>query len=1075
MIVRSLLFFNIFALYSLTSYGQTDSLSGIPLLKFLINEGEIESARQALNEQLESLFEVNNTDSLVKYVFLAGSKKLANDNWDLAIANAESFAKKMYAYDDPYVDKEVLLEVAWIMDDAGYRQKAFDLTEKALEPAQRITGDKPSSLAVIYYNMADRIRVLGDHVKAKEYYLKSIAIDEQKPERDHEALHITYNALGINSWYRGYLDSTKYFFDKALVMLDSLEKSPRNKYYRPSLLKMNMSVVENNLGNLDAAIKMTREAVRDFQIYIDSSDMETDILRSQTHRLAAIENLGSYYSAYGDFEKSDQMVQYALRQKRKYMAEDDFNITTSLVLCAQNNIGLKNIAEANAYVDTALARMQIAENTDEYWKAAALITKGEVSQELGNVEEARQAFLEADRLYTKSIGEGNISVEYSQMLSKASKFFAQHDDEDLALRFAKKLYNVTQDGDFKDNLIGYRNTLNLAQVYFYLEDFQNANKYSTEALNFYKRNGRQERALIDSVTIEFQKPRGILLESQSEYASTNDRNKTFLKKLEKRIDEAISILENRKKLTHNYEQQGGLIEDNFDVFDFAKQLQLDLYNLDQDPDHLQRLLSLHESGIYNRIRTRLNSRKSTIYAGVPEMVIEREKVLKDNISTFLDEENDINRFFEIEQDWESYVDSLKRDYPKYYALKYSALEEPLEHILANLSESVTILRYVYVNDELNVIVVNGKNLEHFSLDVNDQEKSIQDMIYDYVEGRFNSQLLHKIYKVIWEPIRNAIKTDKVIIIPDRQLFNISFETLVSSGNSEDDQGYDHSLLNDYSISYNYSLLLLSSEEKMFDYKNDFVAFAPAFTDDMKADYMVALKDSMEIDRTYLDLLPQPFSVDIVKKYSRIFRGKSFVNAEASKDVFAENAREHKIIHIGTHAESNNVSPELSRLIFAKSLEDEDNSLYAYEIYNQNLNSDLSILTACETGKPTYQSGEGMISLAHAFNYAGSKSILTSLWKIDEKSTATIINYFYENLAKGLEKDEALRQAKLTYINNAEGREKQFEYWGGLVLIGDTTALELGTTLKTWHLILLGIFVLSVGRWLLGTRKRKSAF
>ena len=114
-----------------------------------------------------------------------------------------------------------------------------------------------------------------------------------------------------------------------------------------------------------------------------------------------------------------------------------------------------------------------------------------------------------------------------------------------------------------------------------------------------------------------------------------------------------------------------------------------------------------------------------------------------------------------------------------------------------------------------------------------------------------------------------------------------------------------------------------------------------------------------------------------------YNGQSFLNENASKQLFINKAREHKIIHIGTHAESNNLNPELSRLVFAKNITDtlnlDDNYLYNYEIYNIDLSSELAILTACETGKPGYQPGEGMISLAHAFNYAGSESILTSLW------------------------------------------------------------------------------------------------
>src|SRR5690606_32106177 len=135
----------------------------------------------------------------------------------------------------------------------------------------------------------------------------------------------------------------------------------------------------------------------------------------------------------------------------------------------------------------------------------------------------------------------------------------------------------------------------------------------------------------------------------------------------------------------------------------------------------------------------------------------------------------------------------------------------------------------------------------------------------------------------------------------------------------------------------------------------------------------------------------------------------------------------------------------SRLVFAKSLNGKDDDyLYTYEIYNSNLASNLAILTACETGKPTYQAGEGMISLAHAFNYAGSESILTSLWKIDEESSAKIINLFYRNIKKGWSKDIALQKAKLEYIATAEGRTVHPQYWAGLVLIGDASPIDLQT-------------------------------
>lgn len=128
----------------------------------------------------------------------------------------------------------------------------------------------------------------------------------------------------------------------------------------------------------------------------------------------------------------------------------------------------------------------------------------------------------------------------------------------------------------------------------------------------------------------------------------------------------------------------------------------------------------------------------------------------------------------------------------------------------------------------------------------------------------------------------------------------------------------------------------------------------------------------------------------------------------------------------------------------------------------NLNSNLAVLTACESGKPGYQDGEVMISLAHAFNYAGSKSILTGLWKIDEQSSALFLDIFYKDLLKGMPKDEALRQAKLKYLEQADGRMLAPQYWAGLVIMGDTSPVILKSQSSSKILIIAGILFLLIG-------------
>lgn len=91
-----------------------------------------------------------------------------------------------------------------------------------------------------------------------------------------------------------------------------------------------------------------------------------------------------------------------------------------------------------------------------------------------------------------------------------------------------------------------------------------------------------------------------------------------------------------------------------------------------------------------------------------------------------------------------------------------------------------------------------------------------------------------------------------------------------------------------------------------------------------------------------------------------------------------------------------------------------------DLYNLQLNADPVVLSACETGIGELRRGEGIVSLARGFTYAGAKSIVTSLWSVADEKTKDIMVAFYQNLKKGLPRGEALRQAKLEYIDGLEG-------------------------------------------------------
>jgi CHAT domain-containing protein len=116
-------------------------------------------------------------------------------------------------------------------------------------------------------------------------------------------------------------------------------------------------------------------------------------------------------------------------------------------------------------------------------------------------------------------------------------------------------------------------------------------------------------------------------------------------------------------------------------------------------------------------------------------------------------------------------------------------------------------------------------------------------------------------------------------------------------------------------------------------------------------------------------------------------------------------------------------------------------LTAAELYNLNINADLVVLSACETGVGELLRGEGVISLARAFAYAGAKSIVASLWSVNDQSTMQIMENFYVELKAGKPKNIALANAKRNYLTQNPGIQAHPFFWAAFIGLGDMTALK----------------------------------
>ena len=163
-----------------------------------------------------------------------------------------------------------------------------------------------------------------------------------------------------------------------------------------------------------------------------------------------------------------------------------------------------------------------------------------------------------------------------------------------------------------------------------------------------------------------------------------------------------------------------------------------------------------------------------------------------------------------------------------------------------------------------------------------------------------------------------------------------------------------------------------------------------------------------------------------------------------KDATEDNAKrwspQNDIIHFASHAELNENDPLASVILLAKS-DYEDGRLEVREIFAMDLKASLVVLSACETGLGKLSSGDELVGLTRAFIYAGTPSVVGSLWNVEDSSTAQLMASFYKNL-KTMTKVEALRQAQLSLIRgNMNSDLLARRGIGGIGKLGETPAAK----------------------------------
>jgi CHAT domain-containing protein/tetratricopeptide (TPR) repeat protein len=419
-----------------------------------------------------------------------------------------------------------------------------------------------------------------------------------------------------------------------------------------------------------------------------------------------------------------------------------------------------------------------------------------------------------------------------------------------------------------------------------------------------------------------------------------------------------------------------------------------------------------------------------------------------------------NRLVNLLQTHDSLVSDLEKNHKKYYALKYDLSIIEFNELNKKLSSHEALVEYQLFDSSLYIFTLRNKKLFTKKLIV---DSSFYESL-DYVIGLnkqdlstqtrsdFNMFIHHSynLYNYLIKPINSHIKDKNLIIIPSGLLGYLPFEILVKPGGKIKELDYKNLnyLLKEFSISYAYSSTLRFSP-----YFNN-----PIYKTNLSILYMSPDYDGNNSIANTVDQISfkkLPFARMEVDELQKEFGGKAIIGKDAKKSCFIKAAPNYDILHLAMHTNINDSLPMYSNLVFSQFNEDsETRFLHTSEIYALDLKASMVTLSACNTGSGILQKGEGIMSLARGFVFAGVPSVVMTLWEVQDESGLQVMKAFYGYLSAGLSKDKAMQLAKLDMLESANMIKSHPNIWSAYIVTGDTAPINIQDEKKTiWPLLL----------------------
>jgi len=797
------------------------------------------------------------------------------------------------------------------------------------------------------------------------------------------------------------------------------------------------SITLNNIGKIYDGWSRYEEAL----LHYEQALAIAREIGDQSGEAAILDNIGGVYRAQGKHSKALMYYEQSLSIDRVVENRSEEGRTLNNIGVIYHTQGL--YGKALEYFEQALAIHREMDNP---------ICEGATLHNIGAVYLSQGRYGEALEYYGQALAIGqkvrDLTGEGATLNSIGVVYHTQGQYAEALIYYAQALAIRRE----VEDQIGEATTLhNIGEAYYAQRQYENALAYYTDVLTIWQETERQieaattlnsigvlydaegkyeealtifEQALTISREIDNKATQGVILDNVGRVYNSSGNHMEALTHYE----QAMTVFESLRATAGSEAGRASFIAQHISLYDRV----VNLYHAQgQDADVFYTTERGRARAFLDALATgyvQLSDTAADIYTHEMEAYAARQAAQQALIQARVQWPDDATLLADLEAqlaqaevDYETALAAITAHGDQLATLvpgRSGVLE--LSQVQALLGDETALVAYWILQEENRVLafVITRDTLHTVAVDIpyDDLVAAINDFHNFASLEDTHPESLVQLYGWLIAPLREHLTTPHLAIIPHNVLHYLPFAALTDG---------ERFLAEDYVITY-----LPSAGALPFIQENaEPVGGSPLILGNpTTGEYDATASFATERD----GLGPLPFAEREVQAIAALYGVPAFVGEEATEGLLRQMAGESGILHLAAHGKYNPVAP-LSSLIALSPDGDHDGWLTVGEIYGLDLQqANLVVLSACETQLGDLSRGDELVGMTRAFIYAGTPTVVASLWNVEDQATAQLMERFYTHLRAGMGKAAALRQAQL----DIQAEYPHPYYWAAFVLSGD---------------------------------------